>query len=72
MLVLENASTGDWRYWKVPVLENVNTGVLPFNILVGCELVYSCSEKISLCWKWTERNLKSGGRLKGTQTAISA
>ena len=36
----ENASTGKCRYWKLPVLENASTGVLPFNILVGCELVY--------------------------------
>ena len=30
----------------------------------------SCSEKISLCWKWTERNFKSGGRLKGILTEV--
>ena len=50
MPVLENAGTGKCRYWKMPalkmlalkmpVLENASTGVLPFNILVGCELVY--------------------------------
>ena len=38
MLVLENAGTGNWQYWKMPVLENASTGVLPFNILVGCEM----------------------------------
>ena len=40
MPVLENAGTGKCRYWKMPVLENASTGVLPFSILVGCELVY--------------------------------
>ena len=45
MTVLENAGTentrtGKCRYWKMPVLENASTGVLPFSILVGCELVY--------------------------------
>ena len=37
---LENAGTGNCRYWKMTVLENASTGVLPFSILVGCELVY--------------------------------
>ena len=45
MPVLENADTGNavtenWRYWKMLVLENASIGVLPFNILVGSELVY--------------------------------
>ena len=40
MTVLEIAGTGKCRYWKLPVLENASTGVLPFSILVGCELVY--------------------------------
>ena len=38
--VLEIASTGKCRYWKLAILENASIGVLPFNILVGCELVY--------------------------------
>ena len=50
-----NAGTGKFPYWKMPVLENASTGVLPCEFLIGCELVYepldiSC-EKISLCWK---------------------
>ena len=49
MMVLENAGTGKCRFWKMTVLENafqptsrfqisLSTGVLPFNILVGCEM----------------------------------
>ena len=29
MTVLEIAGTGKWRYWKMPVLENDSTAVLP-------------------------------------------
>ena len=36
MTVLENADTGKWRYWKMPVLKNASTGVLPFDVLIDC------------------------------------
>ena len=68
MQVLEIGGTGKCRYWKMPVPECCHSMFwLAVNWCI-MEISYknSCSEKISLCWKWTERNLKSGGRLKGT------
>ena len=39
--ILENAGLPALKcwYWKMPVLENAGTGVLPRDFVIGCELV---------------------------------